>query len=332
MSKRDCYEILGVRRDAKPDEIKREYRKLAKKHHPDRNPNDPSAEVRFKEVQEAYNVLGDEEKRRQYDEYGTAGVGQWSTGTGGQRVYQWGGGSSVSAEDLEDLFAASGFGGGGGASVFEQFLGGDRQAGFASRRGRSRRQPQKGADLEHTVHLTFEQAIFGSVVPLRVPGSNDSNGQETIEVKVPPGIEDRQKIRVAGKGRPGVQGGPPGHLYLICRVAVHAYFSRRGADLYLEVPITVVEAALGAKIEVPSLDGPTTVTIPPGTGGGSKLRLKGKGVQRRSGDGRGDQYLTIIVKVPKELSEEERLLYEQLRDTADENPRSGCGWATVPKQ
>jgi DnaJ-class molecular chaperone len=308
-----------VKRDAKVDEIKRAYRKLAKQYHPDRNPGNAAAEAKFKEVQEAYTTLVDPEKRAQYDQFGAAGVGRWQTTPQGQRVYQWGGGSSVRVEDLEDLFSAFG-GGGGHASVFDQFFGGGGR-----RHGRAAPRPQRPPDEERTVTLTFDQAIHGTSLSLQLTSGVDRKVQ-TLEVKIPPGVEEGQKIRVRGRV-PGVQGGPAGDLILRCSIQPHPYFTRKGADVYVDVPVSVAEAALGAKIEVPAVDGRAVVTIPPGTQGGAKLRLAGRGVKVAGKNERGDQYVVIRIATPKTLTDEQRRLYEELRNADDQDPREQCAWS-----
>lgn len=317
-STRDYYEVLGIARNASAEEIKRAYRRLAKEHHPDRNPNNPSAEGKFKEVQRAYEVLGDAEKRAKYDQFGPAGVGQVGTDPRGQRVYQWGG-SSVNVDDLEDLFSAFG-GGGERASVFEQMFGG----GFGGRSTGSVRQPPRAADHEHEVQISFEQAIHGTTISLEL-SDGGSGAKQTIEVRIPAGIEEGQRLRVKGRV-PGRRGSAPGDLYVRCRIAPHPYFTRQGSDVSVEVPVSVTEAVLGGKIEVPSLDGLATLTLPPGTASGSKLRLKGKGVATPGG-GRGDQLVVIRIVPPSRLSEEQRRLYEELRRVEAENPRSRAPWS-----
>ncbi|MEK6797852.1 MAG: J domain-containing protein [Planctomycetota bacterium] len=311
---RDYYEILGVKQNATEDEIRRAYRKLAKQHHPDRNPDDPAAETKFKEVQQAYATLSDARKRAEYDRFGAAGVGQWSTDPRGQRVYQWGGGSAVRGEDLEDLFSA--FGGGRHASIFDQF--------FGSGGGRHpARPPQPVADQDHDVTVSFEQAALGTTLALDL--STAGNGRrERLEVKIPAGIDDGQKLRLRGKV-PNPGGGPPGDLRLCIHVQPHAFFERQDADLFVDVPISISEAVLGAKIEVPTLEGRATLTIPPGTPSGSKLRLAGRGLRRRGG-GCGDQYVAVKIVPPKTITDDQRRLFESLHEGSPGDPRANCPW------
>ncbi len=321
----DFYEIIGVGRNASTDEIKRAYRRLAKKYHPDRNPGDLGAEAKFKEVQQAYGVLSNPDKRAQYDRFGEVGVGQWSAAPGGRKVYQWGG-SSVGVEDLEDLFSA--FGGGQRPSIFEELLGGGSPGGPHSvgRRRTSRRAPpQRTPDLEQIVELSFEQAVNGMTLTIQLRTSS-SGRPETIEVKIPPGVQDGQKLRLRGQV-PGGNGQGPGDLYLKCSIRPHAYFTRRGADIYVDVPVSITEAALGGKIEVPSIDGPATVTLPPGTPGGAKLRLKGRGIRKPGPDRRGDQFVVVRIAVPKTLTGEQRRLFEELKSHDLHDVRAGCPWS-----
>lgn len=321
MPKKDnLYEILGVSRSANPEQIKRAYRKLAKKYHPDRNPNDPSAERKFKEVQKSYEVLGDAEKRAQFDQFGQAGVGNFSTNPRGQRVYQWGGQSSINVEDLNDLFSAIGRGQGSrGASVFDQMFGGGRN------RASVPPSPQRGSDVEKPISLSFEQAMHGAVVTVELRTRRGKRGSK-LEVKVPPGVKDGQKIRLAGKGNPGTHGATAGDFLLVCSIRPHAYFRREGTDVLLDVPISLSEAALGAHVEVPTVDGPVTVTIPPGTSSGAKLRLKGRGLAVRGTPSRGDQFVIIEIVAAQSLSDEQRCLFEQISSLDSADVRLGCPW------
>jgi DnaJ-class molecular chaperone len=326
MSDKDLYAILGVSRTATADEIKRAYRALAKKYHPDQNRNDATAEARFKEIQHAYSVLNDKDKRARYDQFGEIGAGDLRTKPGGEKVYTWGtSGQTINVEDLESLFSAfgGGFSGGGfaggveeSASPFERFF-----------RGRSRRSRQpaatRGQDLTRRINLAFEQAVRGVTIEVDLGTRSPRGKREMIEVNIPPGVEDGAKIRVRGKGTPGVGGGPNGDLYLVCAVRPHARFRRSGRDILLDIPVSISQAVLGAKVDVPTLDGDVTLTIPPGTSSGSKMRLRGKGVPAHNGAPVGDQFVVVQIVVPKTLTEEQRRLFESLAETAAEgSPRS----------
>ncbi len=316
------YEILGVPRSATAEEIKRAYRKLAKKYHPDRNPNDPSADRKFKEVQKSYEVLGDAEKRAQFDQYGRAGVGNFSTNPRGQRVYEWGGQSSINVEDLNDLFSAIGRGREShGASVFDQMFGGGGR-----NRASAAPTPQRGSDVEKPISLSFEQAVHGAVVTVELRTRRGKRGDK-LEVKIPKGVKDGQKIRLAGKGNPGSHGAAAGDFLLVCSIRPHAYFRREGADIMLDVPISLSEAALGVGVEVPTVDGSVTVTIPPGTSSGAKLRLKGRGLVVRGTPSRGDQFVIIEIIAGQALSDEQRGLFEQISSLDPTNVRAGCPWS-----
>jgi DnaJ-class molecular chaperone len=325
MAKKDYYELLGVSRSAGEPEIKRAYRRQAKKYHPDRNPDDPAAEARFKEVQEAYHVLSDKNKRAAYDRYGHAGVdpqaagaddfaGPGWPGAGNFREFKFGG----NVDDLRDIF--DNLGGGPFDDLFGRFARKTRPSG----RTAHRHAPVRGQDLEHKINMSFEQAIEGATfeIDLRVATETGTKTQ-TISAKTPPGVGHGQRIRLRGKGQPGLNGGPPGDLYLVCNVRPHRYFKRDGDDIYIEVPISIAEAALGAKIEVPSLKGRTTVTIPPGTASGAKLRLKGRGVHNPRKRTSGNQYVVIKIVPPKNLEPHQQ---QVLRELLDDNPRKNLHW------
>jgi len=314
---RDYYEVLGVSRAASNDELKKAYKMKAKKYHPDRNPDNPKTDAQFKEVQQAYEVLKDKQKRAQYDQFGQAGVGRVQTDTGGQRVYQWGGGSSVNVDDLEDLMSA--FGGGRRASIFEELF----ETGNRGRQPRAR--AERGRDEEHRISLTFEQAVHGTTVSLTLR-SPQKGRSESLDVKIPAGVDNGQKIRLKGKGGSGAAGGPPGDILLICDVQAHAYFERDGANILLEVPVSMTEAALGAAIDVPTLTGRATVKLPPGTPSGSKLRLARKGLPPNGRRRHGDQLIVINIRPPDTLTEAQRDLWEKLRDADQQNPRESCAW------
>jgi DnaJ-class molecular chaperone len=319
MPQQDYYEVLGVGRRASEDDIKRAYRRLAKKHHPDRNRHDPKAEERFKEVQEAYDVLGDAEKRSLYDRFGHAGVNSSASGAGpgGGGGNRWSsgapGGFGVNFDDLKG-------GGFGVDSIFERFFG----AGGGPSASRSAPRSAVDQAVEHPIQLSFEEAVKGVTKPIVVSGPG--MGQQSIDVKIPPGVDEGSKIRVRGKGSPPSNHGPAADLILVISVSPHRFFRRDGMDIYLDVPVTFVEAALGTKITLPTLDGPTSVTVPPGTGSGKRLRLQGKGVTGPGQDRRGDQYCVIQVAAPAELSDKQRELLEQLQATGLEDPRLDRGW------
>ncbi|QNU68549.1 molecular chaperone DnaJ [Ruminiclostridium herbifermentans] len=353
--KRDYYEVLGVSKSASDAELKKAYRNLAKKYHPDVNPGDKNAEAKFKEINEAYEVLSDPQKKSRYDQYGHAGVDpNGFGGAGGFSDFDFGGIGDI----FESFFGGSGFGG----------------------RSRSRRGPQKGADLKYAVEISFEEAAFGIERELTIgrmeicskctgsgakPGTEAStckhcNGtgqvqirqntpfgqfinQKTcdvcrgegkiitdpcpacngkgklrnnvkIKVNIPAGIDDGQTISLRGEGDPGSKGGPNGDLLINVRVKPHPLFKRQGNDIVCDEPITFVQAALGAEIEVPTLDGKVKYTVPEGTQTGSVFRLRGKGIPYLRGNGRGDQYVKVNIEVPKKLSERQK---ELLREFAE---------------
>jgi len=315
MANRDYYELLGVARTANETEIKQAFRRLAKQYHPDRNKDNPQAEARFKEIQAAYAVLSDKEKRTRYDQFGHAGVDPGAQ-PGGQ-AWRWSTaqGQSFDFKDIADLFNVESFGGAGspgGASVFDQVF--SRRASGRGRRARAR----TGEDFEQPISLTFEQAVRGTTLDLELHGPAR---RERIAVRIPPGVHEGQRIRVRGKGQPGDRGSSAGDLYVVCSIQPHSYFHRRDEDVYLDVPITIAEASLGAKVDVPTLDGTRTVTIPPSTASGTKLRLAGLGVPKLRGGGRGDQYVVIKIVPPRRLTERQRVLLSELAELNDPSPR-----------
>ena len=293
---RDFYEALGVSRDASADDIRRAYRKLARRYHPDVN-GAPDAEERFKEVSEAYEVLGDPEKRSRYDRFG----GAWqhapdgADGFEGIRV-EYGDG------DLSDLFGTF-FGAGDFGSAPRNGAGADFA--FAAR----------GADQEAVLDLSLEEAARGVRRSLRLAGGR------SYEVNVPAAALDGQLVRLAGRGGEGVGGGPPGDLYLRIRIKPHRRFRLDGRDLHVELPVAPWEAALGATVDVPTLDGSAKVKVPAGSSSGRRLRLRAKGYPA-SGGGRGDLYATLKLRVPRDLSDRERALFEQLAQASSFDPRA----------
>lgn len=316
MSKRDYYEVLGVSRSASKDEIRKAYKKLARKFHPDVKPPDPDAEKKFSEITEAYDVLSDDEKRKNFDQFGHSFRGAGGA-AGGNPFQGFGGGSGGTSFDLEDLLGGM-FGGGGGGGG-HPFGGG--------RRGQPR--PQKGSDVKAEITIPFSTAVEGGEYSLTVQQGAKS---ERLTVKIPAGIDDGQPIRLAGQGNPGAGGGSPGDLLVTIHVAAHPWFRRDSYNLLVDIPVTPSEAALGAKIDVPTLtDGMLVLSVPPGTSSGAKLRLRGKGVRNPKTGDRGDQFAVLKIVLPKELSEEARGLYQQLAELPTVAPRDGLWTQTREK-
>lgn len=303
MSKRDFYEVLGVSRSASQDEIRKAYKKLAKKFHPDVKPADPDAEKKFSEITEAYDALSDDAKRKAYDQFGHSARG----GAGGGNPFQgFGGGGGGGSFDLDDILGGM-FGGGG-----NPFGGGGR-------RGQAR--TQKGQDAKAEITVPFIVAVEGGEHSVSLQNGTKS---ERLSVRIPAGIEDGQSIRLAGQGNPGSGGGPAGDLIVTVHIATHPWFRRDGQNLLVDVPISPSEAALGAKVDVPTLtEGTVVLTVPPGTSSGAKLRLRGKGVLNHKTGDRGDQFVVLKISVPKDLSEEARALYEKLAELNPRDPREG---------
>jgi len=365
-TKRDYYEILGLKKNATSAELKKAFRKLARKYHPDVNPNDKASEQKFKEMNEAYEVLSDPKKRKQYDQFGHAafeqGFGQ-GPGAGGGSGFEGFGGQGT-----------GGFQGRGFEDIFGNLFGG-RTAGPLG--------PQKGEDITYTVEVELEDAIFGRAMQVDLqrevsctacggsgaqPGTkprtcatcqgtgNVAQGRgfmqfsqtcpscrgegtinpnpcrncggsgltpksEKINVKIPAGVDNGSKVRMAGMGSPGVNGGPPGDVYIITRVRPHHYFERKGDNLYSEAKVTVKEAALGEKIEIPTVDGLVMLSMPPGIQTGQQLKLKGKGVPHFGGAGVGDHYVTVHVVTPTNMTEKGKELLRELERMHPENPR-----------
>lgn len=365
MSKRDYYEVLGVQRDASPEEIKKAYRRLARKYHPDANKDDPQAEERFIEIKEAYEVLSDPEKRRAYDQFGHAAFnGQAGPGGFGSGGFQDPFGEGFNPfQDFDDLFGS--------------FFGG------RATRSRARR-PRAGADIVGEIELDFRDAAFGTqreVEVMRIetcprcegvgaePGTGPTTcgqcggrgqvqtvrdtpfgrfmsvttcprcggtGEEittpcrecggrkqvrrrrSITVKIPAGVDDGTRIRLAGQGHMGDPGAPPGDLYIITRVRPHPQFTRQGEDVYSDLVLGFAQAALGTSITVPTLDGEETVQIPAGTQPGQEIRLRGKGIPRLQSRGRGDHILRVTVQVPRDLDQKQKELLMQFAELRGE--------------
>jgi curved DNA-binding protein len=300
MATKDYYQTLGVNKSAGDEEIKRAYRKLAMKYHPDKNPNKKEAEERFKEINEAYAVLSDKEKRKQYDTYGAEGFRQRFTQEDIFRGFDF-------DEILSGLFGGRGrresrYGGRGGFD-FGDFFGGQ---GAYQDMGRM---PQKGEDILYELSISLEEAASGGEKRI----SYRKNGKiEEVSVRIPRGIETGKKLRLVGKGMEGRRGSPPGDLYLQISVREHPVFTREGDDLIVEREISFPEAILGTTIEVPTLEGKKRVKVPPGTQSHTKMRLKSLGMPHFQKEGRGDEFVKVLVRVPKKMTEKGKKLVEEL--------------------
>ena len=307
---RDYYETLGVSKNATEDEIKSAFRKLARKYHPDVAKDKKAAEEKFKQINEAYEVLSDPEKRKKYDQLGAnwnqPGGFQpppdWGGAQPGGGSYQWGGdgGGGVQFE----------FGGTGFSDFFEAFFGGGRgRSAFGGFGGREAT-VERGADVEADILVTLEEALHGSkrTVSLRRPGSNKV---ETYQVKIPRGVHEGQRIRLAGQGEAGARGGKSGDLFLRVRLAKHPDFTVEGSNLIHEVKIAPWQAVLGTELKTPTLEGTVRLKVPPGTQGGQRFRLREHGLPSASGS-RGDLYVVVQIQIPKKLSEREREIWNQI--------------------
>lgn len=307
----DLYKTLGVSKSASKDEIRKAYKRLARQHHPDANADDPNALEKFKEIQRAWDVLGDEQKRENYDKYGSPDGpavhgGQSQAGTG--RTWSWS--SSAGDEvpfDMEELF--SGFRTAGGGPF------------GPGGHGQQRTWPVRGHDIRTEVTIPFQLAAEGGKYDLHL---NRGSGEiDTLTVSIPPGVDSGSVIRLARQGTPGSNGGEAGDLLVTMNVAPHAWFRREGLNLLLDVPLSITECALGTKVDIPTLsDGVMTLTIPPGSSGGSRLRLRGKGVRDRTGR-RGDLLAVLKVTAPSELNDRSRQLLRELDQSLNHNPRDG---------
>ncbi len=311
---RDYYEVLGVPRGASDEEIRSAYRKLAREYHPDVN-KDPGAEDRFKEVSEAYEVLRDPERRERYDRLGA----NWKAGEDVSGASGFGRGTGFGAGT--GFGGASGFGGGDGrgfgdsggfSDFFESFFGGRPGGSARGFEGFSMR----GGDQEATLEVTLEEAARGGKRKISL-----ADGRE-FEVRIPPGVRDGQKIRLAGQGGEGASGGPAGDLYLRVRIKSHPRFRREGDDLVVELPVAPWEAALGATVPVPTLDGSAKVKVPAGSSSGRRLRLRGEGMPGPGGR-KGDLFASVRIVVPKKLKKRERELFEELAAASRFDPRQG---------
>ncbi|MGP8200610.1 MAG: DnaJ C-terminal domain-containing protein [Limisphaerales bacterium] len=332
---KDYYKVLGVARTASGDDIRKAFRKLARQYHPDVAKDKKGAEEKFKEINEAYEVLGDADKRKKYDQLGA----DWKTGgarpgPGGQpyQSYSWRSGEP-GGEGFE-------FGGTGFSDFFEQFFGG----GGRGRGGFAEPETEKGQDVEAVLMVTLEEAMKGAIRPITLRRNTpcpDCHGTgakgrqvcptcygmgqvattENYKVKIPPGVRDGQRLRLTGQGEPGTGGGPRGDLFLRVRMASHPDYRVEGGDLYYDLDLAPWEAALGAKVSVPLLSGSVSIKIPPGTQNGQRLRIKDRGLPGRGGES-GDLYVVARIQMPKETTEAEKALWEQLARESHFNPRT----------
>ncbi len=312
MADKDYYRTLGITKSASQDEIKKAYRKLAMKYHPDKNPGDKNAEDRFKEVSEAYAVLSDPEKRKQYDTFGSEGF---------QRRFSQ---EEIFRDfDFGSIFREFGFSGGRGQNIFTQFFGGPGSSSFRGRGPAMRgNRPQgfgtagsgfnKGKDLVYELSLSLKDA---SKTTEKTISYQSAGRQEKINVKVPAGVDTGKRLRLSGKGEPGPHGGPAGDLYIQIRILEDPVFRRQGDDLYLTKEIRFSEAVKGTEIEVPTIDDRTLkMKVPPGTQPNARLRLKGHGMPRMNGGGRGDCYVQIAVSVPQKLDRKQEEALRKLSE------------------
>lgn len=293
MPERDLYEIIGVSRSASQDEIKRSYRKLAKKYHPDVNPGNKAAEEKFKEVTAAFEVLSDEKKRKLYDEFGPDSLRSGFDEKRAAEYRRWksagapAGGMPFDFGDFATVDVGS-YGAFDFGSIFGDLFGG---AGRAGRGRRSVNIPQPGAHAEAEVEIDLRDAVLGAERDLRLDG-------RTLRVKIPKGVTDGAQIRLGGQGGPGSHGGRAGDLYLRVKLRPHPHLRREGKDLYLDLPVTVPEAALGAEVKLPTFEGPVQLRVPKGASSGMQLRLRGKGIPDMKGGPRGDLYAVVQVMLP----------------------------------
>ena len=320
MAKRDYYHVLGVDRGAGDAQVRSAYRKLARKYHPDVNKS-PGAADRFKEATEAYEVLSDPQKRKMYDQFGHAGPGPGGFGPGGPggRTYTWSSGGGDVPFDFEQMF-------GGGGGGFAGMSLDDLLAALGGGRRSRAHAASRGQDLEYVMNLDLPQAFAGTTAGIRLQhdGAPGQAAAETLQVKIPAGVHDGSRIRLRGKGAHGPAG--RGDLYIVTQIKPHPYFRTEGQDVYVDLPVSIAEAALGAKVDVPTLEGMTTVTIPPGTSSNRKLRLRGKGLGAASGEGRGDQYVVIRIVPPPAVSPAGQELLKEFEKREKFDPRAEVPW------
>ena len=322
----DYYKTLGVPRGASQADIQKAYRELARKYHPDLNPDDKTAKKKFQQIQAAFDVLGDPEKREMYDRYGssfeTIGAGDPYQGTAWRGDYG-GGPGGFHAEDIDfSQFFDERYGAepaGGFADIFSHI----RRAAGRSPRKTASAAPRRGADIAHELQIPFNTAVSGGEVEITL--RRQSGKTETIKVKIPQGIDDGKKIRIRGQGEPAPRGGKPGDILITIRVATHPFFQRRRNHLHVKVPVTLTEAALGAKIDVPTPKGTVSLSVPAGTSGGTKLRVKGHGVAPKD-DTPGDLFAEIQIVLPDGLSDDDRGRIQEIDQRYSQEPRKKLRW------
>ena len=308
LAQRDYYDVLGVSRSATADEIRRAYKKLARKYHPDANGGDPQTEQKFAEITEAHEVLSDVDKRKKYNQFGH----NWS------RVAERGpgGGNPFEGFTGRQPFGAGGHG--SGRFAFDDILGGVFRGKGGPRRPPP---PPRGRDVQTNIQVPFVVGVEGGEHELTV---RTGDKLERLSFRIPPGIESGKTIRLAGQGHPGPPGTRPGNVLVTVEITDHPWFRRHGCNLVMDLPVTITEASLGAKVEVPTLsDGTMIVSIPPGTSSGARLRLRGKGGINRKTGIRGDQLMIVRITVPKNLSAEARQVFRDLDQLTDASPRDG---------
>ena len=291
MEEKDLYEVLGVARGASAEEVRKSYHRLARRYHPDVNPNDKQAEERFKEISFAYDILSDTQKRKLYDEFGAAGLAKGFDSDQARAYRQWSEGTRRSP--FSQTFVEGDLG-----DLFSELFGGRAARGGPFRAAG----PMRGQDVEGEVTVEFMDAIRGGEVRVRVarprgPGLPDE--ETTLKVRIPRGSDEGTRIRLANQGTPGTPGGPPGDLYLTLHVRPHRYFRREGRDLLMDLPVSLPELVLGASVEVPTPDGPVSMRIQPRSQSGTRLRLRGKGVPDRKTEARGDLIVRLIARLPE---------------------------------
>lgn len=309
MAKKDFYAVLGVSRTANADEIKKAYRKLAMKYHPDKNPGDKKAEETFKELSEAYEVLSDDKKRQMYDQFGFASGGGPQGHPGGGFGGGAGPGGFHSQEDFQDIF---------GDIFGDVFGGGARGGGGGFRQSRK----QRGADLRYTLNVSFEESAVGCEKTISfVRQRNNRDDSAKLSVKVPAGVKQGQRLKLANEGDAGSNGGPSGDLYVIINVQDHPLFRREDDDVLLDVPVSYVDAILGGEVEVPTLTGRVALKIHAGTHSGQTFRLKSKGFPKQGGFGAGDMRIRVLVDTPQNITSKQRELIQELAKSSEETPQ-----------